>query len=91
MGWMMEIQDLAGAIFLLFATMLRLALVPTQPPIQWVPGALSPGVKHLWTTHLCLVPRLLHGAVPMLPQYSFMAWCLIKQDVHLHGVVLYLA
>jgi hypothetical protein len=23
----------------------RLVLEPTQPPIQWVPGALSPGVK----------------------------------------------
>jgi hypothetical protein len=23
----------------------RLALGPTQPPIQWAPGALSPGVK----------------------------------------------
>jgi hypothetical protein len=34
-------------VFFLFTTMFRLALVPTQPPIQWVPGALSPGVKHL--------------------------------------------
>jgi hypothetical protein len=23
----------------------RLALRPTQPPVQWVPGVLSPGVK----------------------------------------------
>ena len=29
----------------LFTTASRLALRPTQPPIQWVPGALSPGVK----------------------------------------------
>jgi hypothetical protein len=29
----------------LFATVSRLALVPTQPSIQWIPGALSLGVK----------------------------------------------
>jgi hypothetical protein len=29
----------------LFSTSSRLALGPTQPPIQWVPGALSSGVK----------------------------------------------
>jgi hypothetical protein len=35
---------------------------PTQPPIQWVPGVLSPGVKPgrgvMLTTHPHLVPRL---------------------------------
>jgi hypothetical protein len=29
----------------LFTTASRTALTPTQPPIQWVPGALSLGVK----------------------------------------------
>jgi hypothetical protein len=29
----------------LFSTLSRPALRPTQPPIQWVLGALSPGVK----------------------------------------------
>jgi hypothetical protein len=34
---------------------------PTQPPVQWVPGVLSPGVKRVrgvkLTTHPHLVPR----------------------------------
>jgi len=54
----------------------RLALVPTQPPIQCVQGALSPGVKR---TYLHLLPRLrFSGAIPPLPQYVFMARCLVK-------------
>jgi hypothetical protein len=39
----------------------RPALVPTQPPVQWVPGILSPGVKRgrdvMLTTHPHLIPR----------------------------------
>jgi hypothetical protein len=31
-----------------FATASRPALGPTQPPIQWVPGALSHGLKRPW-------------------------------------------
>jgi hypothetical protein len=30
-----------------FSISCRLDLGPTQPPIQWVPGSLSPGVKRL--------------------------------------------
>jgi hypothetical protein len=31
------------------------------------------------TTHLHLVPKSrMHGAIPPLPQYVFMAWCLVK-------------
>jgi hypothetical protein len=31
----------------LYYTASRLALGPIQPPIQWISGVLSPGVKHL--------------------------------------------
>jgi hypothetical protein len=32
------------------------------------------------TTHLHLVPRSKkNGAIPPLPQYAFMAWCLVKK------------
>jgi hypothetical protein len=34
-----------GQEIFLFSTAPRPALGPTQPPIQWVPGAFSPGVK----------------------------------------------
>jgi hypothetical protein len=43
-----------GKIFL-FSTACRLTSRPAQPPIQWVPGAFSLGVK--LTTHLHLLPR----------------------------------
>jgi hypothetical protein len=38
-----------GLEIFLFATMSRMALWPTQPPVQWIPGALSLGVK--WLGH----------------------------------------
>jgi hypothetical protein len=34
-----------GLVISVFKTAFRTALGPTQPPIQWVPGALSLGVK----------------------------------------------
>jgi hypothetical protein len=32
----------------LFSTSSRPALGPTEPPIQWIPWAVSPGVKRPW-------------------------------------------
>jgi len=57
----------------------RSVLGPTQPPIQWVPGDLSVGVK--LTTHLLnLVPRSrTRRSKPPLPQYAFMAGCSVKK------------
>jgi hypothetical protein len=56
-------------------------------------GALSSGGKVAGgmklTAHLHLVPRLImHGFIPPLLQYAFMKWCLIKQDICFHGMVL---
>jgi hypothetical protein len=39
------VRFLVGSRIILFSTSSRPALGPTQPPIQCVPGAVSPGVK----------------------------------------------
>jgi hypothetical protein len=43
-GYGLGAKGLELDIFLLSA-LSRLVIRPTQPPIHWVPGALSPGVK----------------------------------------------
>jgi hypothetical protein len=50
-----------------FATTSRPALGTTQPPKEWLPGALSHWVK-----------RRGREAMSPLPQYVFMPWCLVK-------------
>jgi hypothetical protein len=66
----------------LFTTAFRLTLWPTHLLIQWLPGSLSLGLKRpggTLTNHLHLVPRSrIHGAIPLLLQYAFMAWCSVK-------------
>jgi hypothetical protein len=49
-GWMIGVLGFDsrwGLGIFLFTTASRTALGPTQPPIQWVPGVLSLGVKRL--------------------------------------------
>jgi hypothetical protein len=55
-----------------------LVLGPTQPPMQWILGVLSRGVKWLGleTDHFYLVLRLICGSVPPCPPSN--SWCLIK-------------
>jgi hypothetical protein len=60
-------------------TALRPALGPTQLPIQWVVGTLSPGVKRsgvTLTNHFHLVQR---SSYTSTPPYVFMAWFLINK------------
>jgi hypothetical protein len=66
----------------LFSTASRLDLGPTQPPIQWVPGVLSPAVKrpgreadHSLSSS-AEVKNSWHYA--FTPKYAFVAWCLVK-------------
>jgi hypothetical protein len=55
------VRSPAGAKDFPLTSVSRPALGPTQPPVQWVPGVLSPGVKRgrgvTLTTHPHLVPR----------------------------------
>jgi hypothetical protein len=60
----------------------RLALESTKPPVQWVPGALSPGVKrtgreadHSPPTSDEVKKMWIYTSTP---PYAFMAQCLIK-------------
>jgi hypothetical protein len=71
-----------GLGIFLFTTASRTALGPTQPPMQWVPGALSLGVKRPGreADHSPLSSAEVKNAwsCTSTPQYVFMAWCLAK-------------
>jgi hypothetical protein len=56
----------------LFSKSSRPALGSTQPPIQWVLGPLSLGVKLI--PHLQLVPRL-RKCGPIHPLLHMLSWC----------------
>jgi hypothetical protein len=68
-------------IFLL-TTASRTALGPTQPPLQWIPGALSLGVKRPGREADHSPPSSFEvndaWSYTSTPQYVFMALCLVK-------------
>jgi hypothetical protein len=76
-GWTARVR-LSAVLDFLFSTAPTPTLRSTQPPIQWVPGALSSGVKRQGceADHLHLVPRARkRGPIPSL-------------TVRIHGIVL---
>jgi len=78
----------------LFANILYRVVIcrPTQPPVQWVPGAFPPRVKRSGREFDHSSPSSAEVKTAWkytsTPQYVFMAWCLIKQWLRLHGAVL---
>jgi hypothetical protein len=70
MGWTMGFDSRYSQDIFIFSTAYRSALGPTQPPIQWEPGAISlgesgRGVKLTIHLHLVsesiMVEKYLHG------------------------------
>jgi hypothetical protein len=95
MVWMTEIQILAGAMIeiFLFATTSKPALGHTQPPIQWIPGTLTLGIKQ----SVCeadysppFTAKIKNEWIcTSTPQYNiFMLWCVIKHRMRLCGMML---
>jgi hypothetical protein len=72
-----------GAGNFLFTTTSRPALGPTQPPIEWVPGAHSLGVKRPGHEADHSPPSSAEVKERVEPsstsRYSFVAWCSVKK------------
>jgi hypothetical protein len=71
-----------GLGIFLFTTASRTALEPTQPPIQWIPRALSLGVERPGREADHSPPSSADvknaWSYTFILQYVFMAWCLVK-------------
>jgi hypothetical protein len=67
-------------IFLFTTAVSRTAFGPTQPPIQWVPGALSVGVK--------LPGREADHSPPSSAEVKDLVELYLYSPTRLHGVVL---
>jgi hypothetical protein len=81
-----------GEGFFLFANVFRPALGSSQPPIQWISGALSSGVKRSGHEDDYSPPSSAEvknaWSYTSTRLYVFMAWYLIKRRTRLHSVVL---
>jgi len=91
-GWMIggsESREGLGIFF--FTTASRPALGPIKFPIQWVSWAPSLGLKRPGreADHLPPSNTKVKNAwsYTFTPQYVFTAWCLIKQWIRVHGVI----
>jgi hypothetical protein len=69
-----------GLAIFLFTAVSRAALGPTQPPIQWAPGALSLGVKR----PRCEADHSPTSSAEVKSEWSYTSTPLVR----LHGVVL---
>jgi hypothetical protein len=85
MGWTIGVlgfDSRRGLGIFLFTTAFRTTLGPTQPPIQWVPGALSLRVKRPGReadhSLLSSAESMNAWSYTSTLQYAFMAWCLVK-------------
>jgi hypothetical protein len=78
-----------GLEIFLVTTASRTALGPTQPSIQWEPGALSLGVKQPEREAGHSTPSSAEvksaWSYTSTPQYVFMAWCLAKHRDNFYG------
>jgi hypothetical protein len=83
-----RVQFPAGLGIFLFTTVSRTALGPIQPPIQWVPGGLSLGVKRPGREADHSPPSSAEvknaWSYNSTPQYVFMAWCSVKAQGQLY-------
>jgi hypothetical protein len=84
-GWtigVLRFDSRRGLGIFLFTTASRTALGPTQPPIQWIPGALSLGIKRPGREADHSPPSSAEvknaWSYTSTPRNVFMAWCLVK-------------
>jgi hypothetical protein len=86
MGWTigaLGFYSRRGLGIFLFTTEFRPALGSTQPPLKWVPGALSLAVKRPGSGSDHSPPSRAEvknaGSYTSTPPYVFVTWCLVKQ------------